>query len=481
MKKSVIRIFSFLIIITLVLLYCNSVLKPKSADGLSTYSAFYDLDKNTVDVLVLGSSHAFVNFSTDTLWSEYGISSFNLGGGVQPFWNTYYNLKEALKTQKPELIVLDAYAATLDFDYSDSNRTRSNTFGMKWSMNKLKSICVSTDTSDTVDYLLSYSQYHTRYSSLQKGDFVDDFGSQTLDYNWMGPDWKGQFLFNTSNHVDMTDVSNVNVETPLLPKEEEYYRKIIELAQDENIPIVVVVVPYALDESEQSKYLAAERIAEEYGVEFINYNLMLDEIGLDCDSDYHDFAHMTAIGASKYTKFVADHLKENYTISDHRGDPKYSTWDRWADYCEQYKNSERLIKSEDTDSLSELLKNENYYVFITVDGTCNTSSEGISGFLGSQGIYEENSNGIWLVQGGVVKYSSGNENYEQYITNGKRDFCIRHDAESNTNEVIIDNNSIEKKVENGVNVTVYDNKTNMIIGTFGVDYDDNCNLVKQKK
>ena len=131
MKKSVIRIFSFLIIITLVLLYCNSVLKPKSADGLSTYSAFYDLDKNTVDVLVLGSSHAFVNFSTDTLWSEYGISSFNLGGGVQPFWNTYYNLKEALKTQKPELIVLDAYAATLDFDYSDSNRTRSNTFGMK--------------------------------------------------------------------------------------------------------------------------------------------------------------------------------------------------------------------------------------------------------------------------------------------------------------------------------------------------------------
>ena len=99
-----------------------------------------------------------------------------------------------------------------------------------------------------MDFLLSYIMYHSRYSSLQKGDFVDNFGSQALDYNWMGPDWKGQFLFNTSNHVDMTDVSNVNEETPMIPKEEEYYRKIIELAQDENIPIVVIVAPYALEE-----------------------------------------------------------------------------------------------------------------------------------------------------------------------------------------------------------------------------------------
>ena len=190
---------------------------------------------------------------------------------------------------------------------------------------------------------MDYSQYHNRYAALDKADFLDDFGSQKMECNWFGPDWKGQYLFNTSTHIDIMDVSSVDYETPLLPKEEEYYRKIIELARAKDIPIVIVVVPYSLSEYEQSKYLAAEKIASEYDVEFINYNLELDGIGFDYDSDYHDPAHMTAIGASKFTKYSADYLKEHYVISDHRGDLKYNTWDRWTEYSDQFENGERLI------------------------------------------------------------------------------------------------------------------------------------------
>lgn len=64
----------------------------------------------------MGSSHSFVNFNNGTLYEEYGIASYDLGGSLQPMWNSYYDLKEALKTQTPELIVLEGYGTTYDLN-----------------------------------------------------------------------------------------------------------------------------------------------------------------------------------------------------------------------------------------------------------------------------------------------------------------------------------------------------------------------------
>lgn len=109
MKKSVIRIGSFILILGVILGYVNKVFKVKYSDGIYSVTKFYELEDDTVDVLILGSSHAFENFNTGTLWDEYGMASYILAGSLQPMWNTYYYLKEALKTQTPELIVLEAF------------------------------------------------------------------------------------------------------------------------------------------------------------------------------------------------------------------------------------------------------------------------------------------------------------------------------------------------------------------------------------
>ena len=58
-----------------------------------------------IDVLFLGSSHVHCNVNTQLLWDEYGMAAYLMTGAEQPLWNSYYNLKEALKTQKPRLVV----------------------------------------------------------------------------------------------------------------------------------------------------------------------------------------------------------------------------------------------------------------------------------------------------------------------------------------------------------------------------------------
>lgn len=67
MKKTIIRMVCFLLILCFVLGYTNKVFKVKYSDGIYSITKFYELKDNTVDVLILGSSHAFVAFNTGTL------------------------------------------------------------------------------------------------------------------------------------------------------------------------------------------------------------------------------------------------------------------------------------------------------------------------------------------------------------------------------------------------------------------------------
>lgn len=110
----------FFLFLTLLMLYgLNRTLTPKyrydSANPLSeTYRGFYQMNKNTVDVLFLGSSHTACGFSPQELYDAYSIRSYNLGSNIQSLWTSYYWLKEALQNQSPKAVVLDIYSLFLD-------------------------------------------------------------------------------------------------------------------------------------------------------------------------------------------------------------------------------------------------------------------------------------------------------------------------------------------------------------------------------
>ena len=111
------KILQFSIFAGIVFVLLNNIYKTfsfKYGDGILGLKKFYMLDEDSVDVLILGSSHAFENINTGFLFDSYGIASYVLSGSVQPYWNTYYYLTEALKTQQPKVIILDAYASTFD-------------------------------------------------------------------------------------------------------------------------------------------------------------------------------------------------------------------------------------------------------------------------------------------------------------------------------------------------------------------------------
>ena len=285
--KNIFKMTGFCLLLVVILWKTDRIFEVKYGDGIYGMTKFYDLEDHTVDTLVLGSSHAFEDINTGVLWEDYGIAAYVLGGSIQPMWNTYYYLKEALKTQRPELIVLEAYCTMFDSDYIDDSRIIKNTFAMKWSKNKVDAMKTSVPQERWAEFLLSYIQYHTRYTELSKEDFLKNKGDVRYE------NWKGFGCNMATTAFPAPNVENVTERKPMSEKTEKYYRKTIELALKYNIPVLVALSPYAgISESEQAVFNTAGDIAKEYGVNFINYNLLYNDIGIDFSQDAADPGHL---------------------------------------------------------------------------------------------------------------------------------------------------------------------------------------------
>ena len=145
----------------------------------STFMNFYDIKEDTIDVLFLGSSHAVDAFIPQELYEEYGITSYNFGSTNQSVALSYYLLKETLRFQQPQAVVIDAYFMFSRYDderplNSTEDDLRPAMDHMKWSPVKLEAIldlCMLDTFLDPVSFLLPNIRYHYRWKELGEDDF----------------------------------------------------------------------------------------------------------------------------------------------------------------------------------------------------------------------------------------------------------------------------------------------------------------------
>ena len=474
MKKSIIRILGFMVVLCLILKCWSDIFRFKFTDGTYICDKFYDLEDNTVDVLVMGTSHAFANFNTGTLWDEYGIASYDFACSNQPMWNTYYYLKEALKTQTPKLVVLEAMSTTFNYDYQEESGIIKNTFGLSWSKNRIDAISASSSSDEHTSYLLDYTHYHNRYKALAKEDFNENQGITMLE------DWKGYYIKSSTAPFDYLDVSDIVDRAPLYEKTEKYYRKTIELAQENGIPMLIVVSPYAsISYEEEMVFNSAGDIAAEYNVPFVNCNLLADEIGVDYKTEFADGHHLNHLGGQKFSKYIGKYIVENYDVPDHRGDDNYSSWDRNADCIRETIDNQCLKDSEDIKYIANTLQNDKYEVIFSADGNVDYNYDEIKTFINSYGLKDISTNGLCVINGENTIWSS-NVRDEYYISTKNNDMHLMCNpiGDGRYSNSLIVNNETCSKVNNGINIVVYDKALDEIVTCIGLNTEGEFSIVK---
>lgn len=380
MKKKFIRTVVFLLLFVMIMYKIHDIFSYKYSDGIYSLTSFYELPKDSVDVLVLGSSHAFAGINPAVMWEEQGIASFDLCGSGQLMWNTYYYLKEALKTQRPKLVVLEAYKLVDETVYADDANVIKNVSGLKLSKEKIDALQASVTKERQIEIGFEYIQYHNRYKSLTSEDFLPNRGLG--EYR----SWKGYGLYYTMQPYEKTEISSDCGYTKLPQRQEEYYRKIMELCIEEDLPLLVVVNPFSsYDDWHQGLYNEAKRIAGEYGVPFVNLNEPENNLVMNWETDFADPGHLSYIGSERLSHYLTEYITENYEIPDRRNDDE-SIYGSWEDNAMTYRNnlwSYGLAEICDLNEYAQTLAgiSENYVIIINVKGPIDEAENAFTNML----------------------------------------------------------------------------------------------------
>lgn len=441
----------------------NNILRVKGFSAGYSMETFYRQTSGTVDVLNLGNSHMFANVNPAILWDEYGITAFDLGAGLQPLWNTYFYMDEALKYQTPKVIVVDLFGAVQTTDYLTPDRTAMNTLGLAYSETSKENIAVSVgNENDYMDYILKYPIYHNRYQDLEEGDFRKDEG----DINYAN--YKGYALncISTTSRKMLTDVSGVSERKPLTQKNEKYLKKIIEKAKSVEIPILLTVNPYADITYEDKKiYNEVEKIALKYNVDFIDFNEFYEKIGLDPMRDFAEGHHLNYYGAEKFSSYLGEYLVKHYNLSSHKGESGYETWQANSEfYTKQAENIDLIKTTDEAEYLRKIFENQKRYtICLSCDGNYYQEGRTYLDILAEQGLNVWNEH-IWVIKNGEIVYHTDKRTGvpEFKLDLGKCSVAIvnrKLNLGTNRAEVVTD----------GLNVLVYDNELQVVVDVCGMD------------
>lgn len=328
-QKPIVRISVFLILTVLILSKTYYFLRP---DCTGFIDNFYKQDKNTVDVLFIGSSNVYSNVSPQILWDEAGIASFVFAGSGQPVWNSYYYLKEAYKTQQPSLVVVDMLNLAAIPDYQDISQTYIHTTGLRSSMNKLEEIMNCSERKNWGALITGWPVIHSRWKEggrLLKEKEVK-FGAIEKGFY---PVHLRNFSYDYSYHPEVYPGSDIK----MTEKNEKYLRMIIELAQEHGSQVLLLKTPYVLNQNADSAYNQAEQIAAEYGVKALNMNKL--DFGFVYTLELQDTQHLNDEGVKRVGEYLVRYLKENYELPDRRNDERYRSW---QEYSDRYHNTQWL-------------------------------------------------------------------------------------------------------------------------------------------
>ena len=142
MKKNIIKISVFLILLFLCLGYLTNLLERKySANKLN---GFFD-EKENFDVLFFGTSHLINSVYPMQLYNDYGIISYNMGNNSSNIPTTYWILKMALNYKKPKLVVIDCYSLSKNYKIARNDSLHNVMDGYPLSLTKIKAVLEQTE------------------------------------------------------------------------------------------------------------------------------------------------------------------------------------------------------------------------------------------------------------------------------------------------------------------------------------------------
>ena len=486
MKENVKKILLsvlFLCILTSSLYYVNWLLRPKYYSSNSpwpsteTYNGFYNMKKNTVDVLFLGSSVAVNNFCPQKIYNDYGIRSYNLGSEQQSIILSYFWLEEALRFQKPKVVVLEGRFLYNWHPESPLNTTEGLTRKcidpMHLSLVKMEAIdtiCKIDKKQTILSYYLTNFRFHTRWKGLNESDFVKK--NQSIQKGWLfGKDgfYKNYKPITTVNFSKVKPIEKEKVM-------EEYFVKIRDLCKKNEIKLITVITPQR--GYDDSKYVFHKELCRKHGVDRVDLNEEIHYRQICKNPTVENVLnHGNFRGNMKISAFIGKLLHDKYKVKSFKDIQFENTKFALNNIEKNYKVSD----TKDIDNYLRLIKDDRYTIIVSAKDDAANNMKNSSKLLLKEIGFKQNWDRKTMFRksyigvktnGEIYEYSGGPLNKAGRFRNKNDGYRIKSsgykDLGGAKSSILVKGREYSKN-SRGLNFVIYDNELQMVIDSVCFD------------
>ncbi|MDB5083474.1 MAG: hypothetical protein JWN30_360 [Bacilli bacterium] len=343
--KRVLKAISFIVIFFLLEAQIAALLDPgrfkSNFHPRLRWEEFYRMNKN-IDVVFLGSSHAYRSFDPFYFDRLLGVNSFNFGHSDQNPIDSYYVLNEVLQYDHPKEVVFELFFPLSEGTVTNSLNasyflSASYVFDyIRPSWNKLDCLINDFQPQDYLKAVFRTIRDKDNYkntkliktnSTRRWTEIKDQLSGKPIPFvqptrTSTGELYKGKgFVVNdgVASQKQLTQTNRLKVyqdKTPDWdPKKLAYIQKIITLCKQKNIPLLLVTSPLPpstmkfLSNNYQNIHDHYQQIADQNGVKYIDYNLINEQNQLFVDKNFKDEDHLNSAGVQIFDQDMLQYMK----------------------------------------------------------------------------------------------------------------------------------------------------------------------------
>ena len=278
--------------------------------------------ENSVDVVCVGNSDIRSGFVPTELWEKYGYTSVVSSFTRQSISDSQRALKEICKSQKPKLVILEIdslYDGRGPEDIINPHDTTPDNFFDSLKPDDFDNKISRDYSVFTFHNILQDRQRRSRRKQYAHGYlFCEDI--RKIEYR---------------DYMTKTD----EIDIPIYSNSQQL-RTFVKYCKKNDLPVLLLEVP-SLSSWSYARHNAVQNLSDELGVEFLDLNLLYDEVGIDMRNCFRDDGnHLNYFGASAVTDYVGDYIGKNYGIESRRGDAELSEY--WDNEVVQFKKINKI-------------------------------------------------------------------------------------------------------------------------------------------
>lgn len=345
-KKRIIKIFIFLLILLTLFLYTNKMFETQwhnVNNGFQKTEEYLGLPDDTADVLFLGSSGLYAGISPARLWDNTSITSYNLSVSTHNFFSRYFELKQILEERDISLLITD-----LSYIFNPTNPYSEKTeINYKYGFSSMKKLGNKNEYINTLEteypdinifeYWMPLSKHHVNWDKFQEDKFLLDNDNIILG----------------SLHSVYIDPISYKINNSILEINEielKYFNKLLDLAKEKNVEVLGIIPPRSITEVNKNDFL--KELSNQKNIKFLDFTTenLKDEVQVNPQTDFYDVGHVNILGNRKLTDFLGEYILENYHNVRvwKESDEDYEKTKIWRDasfdYERQYKKMEDKSK-----------------------------------------------------------------------------------------------------------------------------------------